>query len=258
MRKTLSIILISFIITCSSLTTTHNHPTRLKQSAKGINSVSLPTFQKTRHCQHKMSELSSTTTTMATGNDEDHVVGVPTKIGFIGCGTIAVAIATGIATQSKIPVESIVVSKRSEQKSKRLAETFPDLVRIQEDNQKILDESDLIFLCVLPEIASEVLQNLSFDKDRHTLVSLVVSVFLLIWLVIWCGDLRLSRLMQACYNSDHFRCLLLHLYLFSESVYCEIGRSDERVKVGCHQSFQNDLSPIHCSTSRHQFTLLSH
>ncbi|CAJ1953886.1 unnamed protein product [Cylindrotheca closterium] len=110
---------------------------------------------------------SSSTTALAAGSD-----GNPTKIGFIGCGTIAFAIATGIATQSKIKIESIAVSKRSEQKSKLLAETFPDLVTVQEENQKILDENDLIFLCVLPQLTSEILKNLKFDTKRHTLVSL--------------------------------------------------------------------------------------
>jgi ornithine cyclodeaminase/alanine dehydrogenase-like protein (mu-crystallin family) len=98
-----------------------------------------------------------------------------TRIGFIGCGTIAVAIATGIATQKEIEVESIVVSKRSEQKSKLLAEAYPDLVTINEDNQEILDKADLIFICVLPELTSSILKELSFDNTRHTLVSLVVS-----------------------------------------------------------------------------------
>jgi pyrroline-5-carboxylate reductase len=96
-----------------------------------------------------------------------------TKIGFIGCGTIAVAIATGIATQGSIQVESIQVTRRSEAKSSKLQQTFPDLVKIRKDNQDILDASDLIFLCVLPEQTSSVLQELNFNKERHTLVSLV-------------------------------------------------------------------------------------
>ncbi|KAL3939156.1 MAG: hypothetical protein SGBAC_006064 [Bacillariaceae sp.] len=116
---------------------------------------------------------SSAATALAAGSDGNDNMNAPTKIGFIGCGTIAVAIATGIATQSKIQIESITVSKRSEQKSKLLAETFPDLVAIQEDNQKILDGADLIFLCVLPQLTAEILKNLKFDNERHTLVSLV-------------------------------------------------------------------------------------
>eukprot|EP00980_Cylindrotheca_fusiformis_P015913 scaffold4658_cov118-Cylindrotheca_fusiformis.AAC.19 len=94
------------------------------------------------------------------------------KVGFIGCGTIASAIAKGIATQKEITIENIAVSKRSEKKSKMLAETFPDLVTVHDNNQEILDKADLIFLCVLPDLTSSVLKELSFDKERHNLISL--------------------------------------------------------------------------------------
>ena len=99
-----------------------------------------------------------------------------TKVGFIGFGTIAAAIATGLATQSKIELESIAVSRRSEEKSRAINESFPSLVTVHDDNQEILDQADLIFLCVLPQQTSEILKTLSFDNSRHTLVSLVVSV----------------------------------------------------------------------------------
>ena len=101
-----------------------------------------------------------------------------TNVGFIGCGTIASAIAQGIATQSQVSIDSIVVSKRSEQKSKLLVETLniqrPNLpVSIVDDNQQILDQTEIVFVCVLPEQTSQVLQDLSFDNEKHTLISLV-------------------------------------------------------------------------------------
>jgi len=106
------------------------------------------------------------------------------RVGFLGCGTIASAIATGLATQSKIPVKSIAVTKRSESKSKMLSEAFPSLVTIHENNQDVLDQSDVVFHCVLPQLSSDILQALEFDKDRHTLVSLVVHAYLLLLLVV--------------------------------------------------------------------------
>jgi pyrroline-5-carboxylate reductase len=96
------------------------------------------------------------------------------KVGFLGCGTIAAAIATGLATQNKVKVASIAVSHRSASKSKALQESFPDLVSIHEDNQEIVDQSDIVFLCVLPKYASQVLQDLQFDNTKHSLVSIVV------------------------------------------------------------------------------------
>jgi hypothetical protein len=96
------------------------------------------------------------------------------SVGFIGCGTIASAIITGIATQNVVPIKSIVVSRRSESKSKLLAKEFSNLVTIQDDNQEILKKCEYIFLCVLPEQTQSVLENLQFDQKRHFLVSLVV------------------------------------------------------------------------------------
>jgi pyrroline-5-carboxylate reductase len=96
------------------------------------------------------------------------------SVGFIGCGTIASAIAQGIATQNVVPVESIVVSRRSESKSQTLKEKFSKLVTIQDDNQEILNACDIVFLCVLPEQTQSAMETLQFHPNKHSLVSLVV------------------------------------------------------------------------------------
>jgi len=100
-----------------------------------------------------------------------------TKIGFIGCGTIASAIATGLAKQKSFPADivSITVSKRSEKKSAALKEAYPSLVSVSEDNQEIVDSSDIVFLCVLPQQEEEVLSSLELKDDCHTIVSLVAT-----------------------------------------------------------------------------------
>ena len=99
------------------------------------------------------------------------------KLAFVGCGTIAVAIATGLATASadttQVSIESIGVSQRSTSKSAALAAQFPDLVSVYTDNQELVDSADVVFVTVLPEQVNEVLQNLKFDPSRHVLVSLV-------------------------------------------------------------------------------------
>ena len=97
------------------------------------------------------------------------------SVGFIGCGTIAKAIATGLATQDEVAISSVAVSRRSAQKSEALQESFPDLVTVHDDNQGVVDRSDIVFVTVLPKQTSSVLQALSFDETRHSLVSLVVS-----------------------------------------------------------------------------------
>lgn len=95
------------------------------------------------------------------------------SIGFIGCGTIASAIVTGICSTSTSTAK-IRVSRRTESKSSLLQVTFPDQVTVHDDNQEIVDQSDVVFLCVLPQRAAGILQSLTFDPSKHRLVSLVV------------------------------------------------------------------------------------
>jgi pyrroline-5-carboxylate reductase len=102
------------------------------------------------------------------------------SVGFIGCGTIASAIARGLARasegeESSLAVQKMMVSMRSQSKSIPLfSELSPKLdISVESENQAIVDASDLIFLTVLPQQASEVLQSLEFDPNRHVLVSLV-------------------------------------------------------------------------------------
>lgn len=98
------------------------------------------------------------------------------KLGFIGCGTIASSIATGLITQTQVPIASITVSRRSESKSSALIEKFGnDIIQISDENQVIVDRSDIIFLCVLPEHEKEVLGQLEMSEEK-TLVSLVVRL----------------------------------------------------------------------------------
>lgn len=95
------------------------------------------------------------------------------SIGFIGCGTIAKAIATGLATQNQVEISSVAVSRRSADKSQALKESFPNVVSIHDNNQEVVDRSDIVFVTVLPQQTSSILQSLSFDERRHSLVSLV-------------------------------------------------------------------------------------
>jgi pyrroline-5-carboxylate reductase len=116
----------------------------------------------------KMASSSPPPTTLQAASDS-----TPLSLGFVGCGTIASAIATGFATQTNVPLKAISISRRSEKKSSELQKKFPDIVTVYDDNQNLVDKSDIIFVCVLPQQTSEVLQGLNFDNERHTLVSLV-------------------------------------------------------------------------------------
>ncbi|MGB0902610.1 NAD(P)-binding domain-containing protein [Halocynthiibacter sp.] len=90
------------------------------------------------------------------------------KIGVIGCGTIASAVVRGIAHDG----HQITVSRRSTQQSHALSATF-DCVSIA-DNQTVLNQSDVIFLGLIAEQASDILSDLKFHPD-HQVISLMAG-----------------------------------------------------------------------------------
>ncbi|AQX21787.1 pyrroline-5-carboxylate reductase [Bartonella sp. CDC_skunk] len=91
------------------------------------------------------------------------------RIGFLGTGTISAAMVDGLMA-STFDVQSIIVSPRNAQRAKHLARMY-EKVTIAENNQKLLDVSDCVFLCLPNQVAEEVLRGLSFRSNQ-----LVVSV----------------------------------------------------------------------------------
>ncbi|MDD9333410.1 MAG: NAD(P)-binding domain-containing protein, partial [Bartonella sp.] len=91
------------------------------------------------------------------------------RIGFLGTGKISAAMVDGLMA-STFDVQSIIVSPRNAQRAEHLACMY-EKVKIAENNQKLLDMSDCVFLCLPNQIAEEVLRCLSFRSNQ-----LVVSV----------------------------------------------------------------------------------
>lgn len=94
------------------------------------------------------------------------------RIGFVGTGEITQAIITGIS-KTELATTPIHVSPRNEAIARRLAEQYPN-VSVASDNQNVLDNADLVFLAVRPQIAEEVVRALAFRADHHV-VSLVAA-----------------------------------------------------------------------------------
>eukprot|EP00536_Pseudo-nitzschia_multiseries_P006600 jgi/Psemu1/255514/estExt_Genewise1Plus.C_1430043 len=106
------------------------------------------------------------------------------SVGFVGCGTIASAIARGLirAASNSAAATATATATAGTNSNDSDDDTTPAatataaaavLLSVAGDNQEILDKCDLIFLTVLPQQASSVLKSLDFDPDRHVLVSLV-------------------------------------------------------------------------------------
>lgn len=115
------------------------------------------------------------------------------RAGFVGCGTIAYSIASGLANprhsshlaNEGLMLSSISVTRRSISKSSLLKDDYPDVVTVYETAMEVVSNCDVVFLCVLPHQVDGVLMELAdggtWRREDHTLVSLVVSYYVWIY-----------------------------------------------------------------------------
>ena len=95
------------------------------------------------------------------------------QIGFIGTGHITKSVIFGILG-SKIKVNKIIISKRNHKISSTLKNKSKK-IKVLNDNQKIIDQSDWVFLSVTPEVGHKILPNLKFKKNQ-TIISFISTI----------------------------------------------------------------------------------
>jgi pyrroline-5-carboxylate reductase len=98
-----------------------------------------------------------------------------TTFGILGVGSIASSIVVGLCEGAAEPPQ-VVLSPRSQARSGDLATRF-QTARLASTNQDVVDQSDVVVLCVLPQQAEEVLGQLTFRVDQPV-VSVMAGVHL--------------------------------------------------------------------------------
>ena len=128
--------------------------------------------------------------------DRDTVTDSRTYYGLLGVGTLAEEIVTGLCEGVAEP-PSIALSPRSASRSEALAERFAT-VRVEPDNQAVVDASDVVIVSVRPQDATQVLESLSF-RPEQSVVSVMAGLALddLVPLVSPAVDLARSAPMPA-------------------------------------------------------------
>jgi len=116
------------------------------------------------------------TTGSTTGNTTGEQPTTASRLGFVGCGTIASAIVTGLCTlpRANRPTK-ITLSPRNAKKAAALALQFPDIVTVAASNQEVVDCSDVVFLAVIPQIAKDVIPTMTFAKTQ-TIISVIAAL----------------------------------------------------------------------------------
>ncbi|XP_057653197.1 pyrroline-5-carboxylate reductase 3 [Diorhabda carinulata] len=109
-------------------------------------------------------------------NDEQKSKNISQKIGFIGGGNMAKAICEGIVTNGLVTFDQIYVSGP---RLKHLGWWIGQGCNTYQENEKVVSEADIIFICVKPHILQTVTSELksTFSRNKEVLPSkLYVSV----------------------------------------------------------------------------------
>jgi pyrroline-5-carboxylate reductase len=88
-------------------------------------------------------------------------------LGFIGTGKITSSVVEGICN-SDIKYKKIYISYRNKKISKSLKEKYKKII-ILKSNQEIIDNSDWIFLSVIPSVGLKIIKKLNFKKDQKVI-----------------------------------------------------------------------------------------
>eukprot|EP00435_Cladocopium_sp_Y103_P074954 s32_g52.t1 len=111
----------------------------------------------------------------------------PTK-GMCKAVSIGLLSLSGLCSGS-VKCAAVVLSPRNAEKAQRLRDEFPEVVRVANSNQEVVDSCDCIVVAVLPSQVS-VLSQLNFKKDVEV-VSLMAGLYPQ-QLRELCGDIPIS------------------------------------------------------------------
>ncbi len=96
------------------------------------------------------------------------------KLGFVGTGNISSDVIKGIF-KSKLSFKKITISPRNKSKALLLKRKFKNKIYIAKSNQEVINNSDWVFLGILPNVGLKVLPDLKF-KFNQTIVSFISTI----------------------------------------------------------------------------------
>jgi len=94
------------------------------------------------------------------------------KIGFIGAGNMAFALVKAIKSAGL--ASSIIASDISDERLDFIKEQTR--IKTTKDNKEVLDNSDIIFLCVKPQVIDQVLDEIQGRVKNKLIISIAAGV----------------------------------------------------------------------------------
>lgn len=116
------------------------------------------------------------------------------RIGFIGAGRMATALAAGLTAAGITPASAIIAGDVWAEGRERFAAATG--ARVTDANSEVLTEADVIFLAVKPQIMPAVLAEIHDSaQERHLLISIAAGVSLETLVSVLGSQTRLVRVM---------------------------------------------------------------
>lgn len=92
------------------------------------------------------------------------------NIGILGTGVIASALVDGFCTDAESRSRlHFYLSPRNADRAQRLKDAYPDAVTVCKDNQEVVDNSEWVFLTLIPRHAEGILAELRFRPEQKIL-----------------------------------------------------------------------------------------
>lgn len=91
---------------------------------------------------------------------------IDVKVGFIGTGGIATALAKGFCSSPEFKGKVFVFDINAE-RTTALKEQYPDKIVVALSNQELVDNVDVVFPTLLPSVLAKVAPSINFRKENH-------------------------------------------------------------------------------------------
>lgn len=122
-----------------------------------------------------------------------HAFSIEGRIGFLGAGSIAEAMLSGILKKGLLSAEQILVSNRNNQERlDQLADAYH--VQVSQDRKLLVDTSDILILAMKPKDAAEALMELRGTvRPGQLIISVIAGVATSLieeWLGVQCAIIR--------------------------------------------------------------------
>ncbi len=98
------------------------------------------------------------------------------KIGFIGMGKMATAIAQGLLSTKTVPSSAIYFYERTPESATQTAQTL-GIIPVQ-DISTLIQKSDVVFLCVKPQNLTDISHQVSPFPPNKILISILAGISL--------------------------------------------------------------------------------